>query len=213
MKIAITLRGGGRDWAYTLEAEPSWTILDILGRIRASKQPDLLYRHSCHHGSCGTCGAMINGKPRLMCLTRPADLGTDAILIEPLAKMTEIGGIAVSPAPFFASLPDTDYLRPAAEARRPNEEAVRLEDCIECGICVAACPVKVPFLGPAALAAAEIEMKKHPARAGEMLEFAGRKDGAGACERAFECSRACPQGVAPGRRISELLKHSGEGRQ
>ena len=209
MRVNLRVRGVGVDRAYALEAEPSWTILDIVGRIRSSEQPDLLYRHSCHHGSCGTCGAMINGKPRLMCLTKPADLGTDAILIEPLAKMTKIEGIAVLPGPFFAALPDTDYLKPTEAALRSSEGAVRLEDCIECGICVAACPVEAPFLGPAALAAAEIEMKKHPARAGEMLEFAGRKDGAGACEHAFECSRVCPQGVAPGRRITELLKLSG----
>ncbi|HWR13164.1 MAG TPA: 2Fe-2S iron-sulfur cluster-binding protein [Rectinemataceae bacterium] len=201
MNIEMTLRKTVGEEVFSLDIDPSSTVLDILETIRKDKKPDLLYRHSCHHGSCGTCGAMINGVARLMCLTRLKDLRTDRLLVEPLAKMTEIEGIAVWPGPLFENLPDTDYLAKTGG----GDDGRRLEDCIECGICVAACPVQKPFVGPAALAAIDIERAKHPEHWPAMKEFAASAEGAPACERVFECSRACPQGVAPGRRITNLL--------
>lgn len=206
MKIDIVLKNAKGESSYSLDIEASSTVLDLLETLRKDKAPGLLYRHSCHHGSCGTCGAMINGKPRLMCLTRLGDLRTSSLLIEPLAKMTEIEGIAVWPGPLFENLPDTDYLK--ATENHGEDDSRRLEDCIECGICVAGCPVAKAFVGPAALAAAAVEMKKHPDRAAEMDALVDRADGISACERAFECSRLCPQGVAPGRKITELIKRA-----
>jgi succinate dehydrogenase / fumarate reductase iron-sulfur subunit len=197
----IVFKSGGRERAFSIEADPEGTVLDLLETMRKCAEPGLLYRHSCHHGSCGTCGAMINGKPKLMCLTALGDLGTNRITLEPLAKETVIGDVAVWPGPLFEALPDTDYLRDSENS--PGTR--RLEACIECGICSAACPVAKPFIGPAALAAAAAEMRKHPASEIAMGAIADAPDGAAACERAFECSRSCPQGVAPGRRITELL--------
>ena len=201
MTYEIAIRSGGRERSFAVEADPSRTVLDALEALRRDREPGLLYRHSCHHGSCGTCGAMINGEPRLMCLTALGDLGTSRITLEPLAKATVIADVAVWPGPLFEALPDTDYLRDSEN----GPGARRLEACVECGICSAACPVAKPFVGPAALAAAAAEMRKHPASEIAMGAIADAPDGAAACERAFECSRSCPQGVAPGRRITELL--------
>lgn len=222
MKITLAIKSGQSESRHVVEMEPFRTVLDAVERIRSGGKSDLVYRHSCHHGSCGTCGAMINGKPRLMCLAKIGEFETDLILIEPLRKMTVLAGIAVHPGKLFETLPATGYLKSASDggaARSsqqagllyrglpdPESTAMRLEDCIECGLCVAACPVTVPFLGPAALAAAEIEMKKYPSRASAMKAFVTRPDGAAVCERAFECSRACPQNVAPGKKITEILR-------
>jgi len=206
MKIDVLLKDGRHEFRFSIEALPSDTLLDMLEKIRKDRKPDLLYRHSCHHGSCGSCGAMINGNPRLMCLARVADLESETVLLEPLAKMTEIGGIAVWPGPLFEALPETDYMRPVESGGDGRGESRRLEDCIECGICVAACPAAQPFVGPAALAAVAVELRKHPERSDEMRAIADSPDGTRACEKAFECSRRCPQGVAPGRKIAELAK-------
>lgn len=208
MKIDVVLKDSRYELRFSIEALPSDTLLDILEKIRKDRKPDLLYRHSCHHGSCGSCGAMINGKPRLMCLTRAADLESETVLLEPLEKMTEIEGIAVWPGPLFDAIPDSDYLK----ASENGNVAYRLEDCIECGICMAACPATQPFVGPAALAAVAVELKKHPERSLEMRAIADGPEGTRTCERAFECSRRCPQGVAPGRKIAELAKESGRER-
>lgn len=211
MKYVVIVGQSPDEARYEIEADPSRTVLDLLEEIRGSKAPGLLYRHSCHHGSCGTCGALVNGLPRLMCLTRLGELRGTEICLEPLRKMESLAGLAVWPGPLFNKLPETDYLRPEAKNRpggdfEPGTVGLRLEDCLECGLCVSACPVEGDFMGPAALLAAAVERGKHPERTPEMLDLAGAPGGAGRCERKFECAKVCPQGLSPGRRIAELRK-------
>jgi len=222
MDLVIILKNDYSESRHALKLEPFRTVLDALEKIRGGEMPDLIYRHSCHHGSCGTCGAMVNGKPRLMCLAKVGDFEGGEIVVEPLRQAMSLEGIAVWPGTLFEKLPDTSYLRDVDEGSSAGslqaaasafleipdieKQPRRLEDCIECGLCLAACPVEKDFKGPAALAAAEIELGKDPSRKAEMLAFAGKPDGARKCERFFGCSRVCPQGIAPGRRITNLLR-------
>ncbi len=198
---------------YEVEAKEGMTLLDALESIRAGTEPSLRYRHSCHHGSCGTCGAVVDGKEALMCLVRLESLGPGPVLVEPLRKMDAVGDLAVDPSPLFESLPPgSGYLRrsevPHGLGREEGGGYERFEACIECGICVSACPVPAgrPFSGPAALAMADRDREERPGLAEPALAFAARPEGVAACDRAFACSRACPQGVAPGRRIESLRK-------
>ncbi len=199
--MRLRLRIGSHDAMrdFEIEAEEGATVLDCLEIVRGTRDATLRYRHSCHHGSCGTCGALVNGKPALMCLTRVSELGTAAVTVEPLARATRVGDIAVKPSRLFETMPDWGYLR-------ESDGASVMESCIECGLCIEACPVDAPFVGPAALAAADREREERPERRAPMLAFAARPEGAAACRRAFECSRVCPQKVAPGRRITALLR-------
>jgi succinate dehydrogenase/fumarate reductase iron-sulfur protein len=199
---------------YEVEPDPGMTILDALEVIRRTREPGLRYRHSCHHGSCGTCAGLVDGKERLLCLTALAGLGPGPVTVEPLRKMGLVGDLAVDPTRFFAELPaGAGYLRPSSRRRdgdgteHPDgARAMELEACIECGICVSACPVAAPFVGPAALAAADTDRQSNPEREEASLVFASGPRGVDACERAFACSRACPQGVDPGRRIARLRR-------
>ena len=104
--------------------------------------------------------------------------------------------------------------RPARGGRgrggRPDtgfSTARQFEDCIECGACVSACPVdkaQPGFMGPAALAAANAQRRKHPADEPALLALAGSERGEARCERALRCSQVCPTGVYPARHIMEL---------
>ncbi len=210
---------------YDVTPTPGMTILDALEVIRRTREPGLRYRASCHHGSCGTCAARVNGAERLLCNTPLAGRGqaqtgqAPAIVLEPLRKAGLVGDLAVEPSRFFAEMPrGTSYVRasrrgalPGAGPSAPPVPAEgptgsQLDACLECGICVSACPVTRPFVGPAALAAADSDREAQPDREQAALAFADGPRGVAACESAFECSRACPQGVAPGRRIAALRR-------
>ncbi len=220
--IAVKIGGGtARVERFDVEYGERTTLLDALETIRTGAEPDLAYRHSCHHGSCGTCAVRVDGKEVLACMTPLASLEGAAPLVEPLAAFELIADLAVDPGRLFRSQPEDATQVRAAEVREDTKEEppetgrrVRFEDCIECGSCVSACPVAAsgdaPFVGPAALAAADRERSNRPERSFEMLAFAARPDGVAACERHFDCSRVCPRAVYPGKHIEVLRREIGK---
>jgi succinate dehydrogenase / fumarate reductase iron-sulfur subunit len=203
-----------RHQSFPLEVNGETTVLDGLERIRLTLDATLLYRHSCHHSSCGTCACVVNGTERLACTTRVLDLDRDTVVLEPLRGFPRIGDLAVDMTGFYRDIdPDWAVLRPAepvAGARRSEAEPpVRLEDCIECGCCVSSCPAfesHPEFMGPAALAAVHNEMRKRPDRAPLLLSAAASPRGERLCERALNCSRVCPTQVYPARHIADLRR-------
>ena len=210
----------GKESAFEVEYDETTTVLDALEMIRHGGERSLKYRHSCHHGSCGTCGAVINGKEALMCLERLDKLEGDTITIAPLGRFTFIGDVAVHPARLYDSMvvgarsedKEATYLR---ESRRDVDLPVppdtsgrtRFEDCIECGLCTNACPVSDSFLGPQSLAQISRGMENNPESRDALLDLASGNDGATKCERHLACSRVCPTGVMPAKHI-QLLKNA-----
>ncbi len=142
--FVLVIRDGKSRVSYRIDAEPEWTILDMLERLRSVQDGRAgrrfpAYRHSCHHGSCGTCGALVNGLETLMCLAKAKDLalprprvpggpaleperdpdGAVIVELEPLARMQVISGIAVYPGAFFGDLPGgASYLDRVEDAGR-----------------------------------------------------------------------------------------------
>ena len=64
----------GRFEDYSTEVSEGMVVLDAVHRIQAEQAPDLACRWNCKAGKCGSCSAEINGKPRLMCMTRLNEL-------------------------------------------------------------------------------------------------------------------------------------------
>ena len=61
---------GGELHDYTVEVNEGEVVLDIIHRLQATQAGDLAVRWNCKAGKCGSCSAEINGRPRLMCMTR-----------------------------------------------------------------------------------------------------------------------------------------------
>jgi succinate dehydrogenase / fumarate reductase iron-sulfur subunit len=208
---------------FRVHAGPRATVLDALLAVRRRQDPTLTLRHSCLHASCGTCGMRVNGKEVLACVTRLDGLG-DRVVVEPLAGAPIVGDLVVDVSGFY------DRLEPAGRplvrsagasgtggpaagrgAASPElQEFERFEDCLECGLCLSACPVVATdarYLGPAALAATDrLLTEPRGADPTSVLGLADDPHGAWRCHLAFECSEVCPAGVNPAGAIMRLRR-------
>ena len=200
---------------FSLKIELDMSVLDALEKIRLEQDNTLMYRHSCHHSSCGTCACKINGKERLTCITKISDLDEDTITLTPLEGFKPIGDLVVDVTRFYKDYSGKwTYLRRSERMKSTRcppgiKHFTRFENCIECGACISACPAthnSNAFLGPAVLAAVNNELKKFPQKSDDLLSLAGNKRGERLCERAVNCSRVCPTKVYPARHIADLRR-------
>jgi len=200
---------------FSLKIKPDMSVLDALEKIRLEQDNTLMYRHSCHHSSCGTCACKINAKERLTCITKISDIEEDTITLTPLEGFKPIGDLVVDMQRFYDDYSEEwRYLRRSERIKSTHHPAgishfTRFENCIECGACISTCPVthnSNTFLGPAALAAVNNELKKSPQKSEDLLSMAGSKRGEQMCERAVNCSRVCPTKVYPARHIADLRR-------
>ena len=200
---------------FSLKIELDMSVLDALEKIRLEQDNTLMYRHSCHHSSCGTCACKINGKERLTCITKISDLGEDTITLTPLEGFKPMGDLVVDVTRFYKDYSgEWTYLRRSERMKSTRcppgiKHFTRFENCIECGACISACPAthnSNAFLGPAVLAAVNNELKKSPQKSADLLSLAGSKRGERLCERAVNCSRVCPTKVYPARHIADLRR-------
>lgn len=213
MSHMLTLRiHRAHGWAdFTVTVPDDAYVLDAL---EAAERQDstLLFQHACHHASCGSCGLRVNGRERLACVTRVAEVARRgrAVKLEPLRNLPLLGDLLVDHQTLFSRIDEID-LPPirAAEtgdvilSREPakNPQPMRFENCIECGLCVSACPVAgsdLSYWGPAALAAAARVVAEPRGRdAASVLKLVDDEHGLWRCHGAFECTEVCPAAVDP----------------
>jgi succinate dehydrogenase / fumarate reductase iron-sulfur subunit len=200
---------------FQVEIEPDEYILDGVERIWFEQDRDLIFRHACHHASCGSCAFVCNGVEVLPCIVRIDAVTHDGgtLHLEPLYGFNVIGDLVVDMDEFFermqtAAMPIVGPADPLAAG--DTSDYNRFEDCIECGMCVSACPVMAAnsgYVGPAALAAVERVRQTTGQLDDEQRALADGRNGLWRCHASFECSAVCPSNVDPARKIMALRKH------
>src|SRR5207249_4690012 len=132
---------GGEFRDYVTEVSEGMVVLDAVHQIQATQASDLACRWNCKAGKCGSCSAEINGKPRLMCMTRMDTIPTDQpITLQPMKAFPLIKDLVTDVswnykvnkqiAPFKPRPRDAD-----GNWRMSQEEVDRIQEfrkCIEC---------------------------------------------------------------------------------
>jgi fumarate reductase iron-sulfur subunit len=208
--------------AYQVPARPNQTVLDVVTWVQRHIDPSLSYRFACRVGMCGSCGMTVNGRPRWTCRTHVRKVMRDGRLeIAPLSNLPVIKDLAADMQPFFEKwtaaqgrfVPNRSRAEPV-EMIRPDDPARRAADaaieCINCGVCYAACDTvrwNEDYLGPAALNRAWSLMNDvRDAGGTERLEAVAAKGGCHNCHSHQSCQAHCPQSLNPTRSIAGLKR-------
>jgi succinate dehydrogenase / fumarate reductase iron-sulfur subunit len=203
---------------YTLEAEPTERILDLLELVKGHYDGTLSFRRSCAHGICGSDAMRINGHNMLACKTLVRDVG-EKITVEPLLGLKIIKDLIVDMEPFFDNykkvLPwfinDGPLPADGKERLQSPEQRARFDDttkCILCAACTTSCPsfwASDDYLGPAALVAAHrFIFDSRDEAASERLKIVSETSGVARCHTVFNCTMACPRDIQITKAIGEL---------
>src|ERR1700682_623847 len=203
---------GGQFHEYQAEISEGMFVLDAVHQIQATAANDLACRWNCKAGKCGSCSAEINGKPRLMCMTRMDTLPVDQpITLLPIKAFPLIKDLVTDVSwnyevnkripPFQPRPPDA----PDGTWRMSQEEVDRIQEfrkCIECFLCQDTCHVLRDhdmkegevFGGPRfMIRVASLEM--HPLDTGDRLGMLKDDLNIGLCNITKCCTEVCPEHI------------------
>ncbi|MEE2907151.1 MAG: succinate dehydrogenase/fumarate reductase iron-sulfur subunit [Planctomycetota bacterium] len=195
---------------YRVDVDDGMVVLDVVHKIQAEQAPDLACRWNCKAGKCGSCSAEINGKPKLMCMTRVGDLDlSEPVTIEPMQAFPHMKDLVTDVSwnyrvkkkikPFKPRKPDAEdgtWRMAQSDVERPQE----FRKCIECFLCQDVCHVlrdhhkHDDFIGPRFLVyTAALEM--HPLDTEDRLADLKKRDGIGYCNITKCCTKVCPEHI------------------
>ena len=204
---------------FTVEAEPTDRVLDLMENVKGYQDGSLSFRRSCAHGVCGSCAMRINGQNRLACKTLVKDLGSNKITVEPILGLPVLKDMIVNMDPFFNHYKSVmpyfinDDPAPAQERIQSIEERERFDDttkCILCGACTTSCPSfwsNDQYVGPAAIVNAHrFIFDSRDKGAAERLQILNDQFGVYRCRTIFNCTVACPRDIQITQAIGEVKK-------
>lgn len=201
---------GGELHDFTVPVNEGEVVLDIIHRLQATQAPDLAVRWNCKAGKCGSCSAEVNGRPRLLCMTRMSTFTeAEVITVTPMRTFPVVKDLVTDVSfnyqkareiPSFtppADLKPGDYRMKQVDVERSQE----FRKCIECFLCQNTCHVvrdheenKTSFAGPRFLMRiAELEM--HPLDVTDRRDLAQDEQGLGLCNITKCCTEVCPEHI------------------
>ncbi len=211
MASQVTMRvwrgdaSGGDFRTFEVASEEGMVVLDVIHRIQETQAPDLAVRWNCK-----SCSAEVNGKPRLMCMTRMNTfVEGEPITVSPMRTFPPIKDLVTDVSYNYEKAKTIPAFKPRAReadgTRRMFQEDVdRVQEfhkCIECFLCQDVCHVirdhesnKKSFAGPrffVRLAALEM----HPLDSNNRLELIKARAGIGMCNITKCCTEVCPEQI------------------
>jgi succinate dehydrogenase / fumarate reductase iron-sulfur subunit len=201
---------GGELTDYTVDVNEGEVVLDIIHRLQATQSGDLAVRWNCKAGKCGSCSAEINGRPRLLCMTRMSTFTeAETITVTPLRAFPVIKDLVTDVSFNYTKAREVPAFAPPVgvapgEYRMQQIDVERSQEfrkCIECFLCQDTCHVvrdheenKASFAGPRFLMRiAELDM--HPLDALDRQKQAQEEFGLGFCNITKCCSDVCPEHI------------------
>ncbi len=201
---------GGDFINFPTPVSPGMVVLDVIHKIQATKAPDLAVRWNCKAGKCGSCSAEVNGRPRLMCMTRMDTFEPGAtITVAPLRTYPIIRDLVTDVSHNYEVAKTIPGFKPKPREadgtyRMFQEDIDRIQEfhkCIECFLCQNVChvirdhPENMPrFSGPRHFVRmASLEM--HPLDTVDRLPLLKKQQGLGYCNITKCCGDVCPEHI------------------
>jgi len=212
--VTFTIRRGGHEGGemvdYQTEVSEGMVVLDAVHQIQAESAPDLACRWNCKAGKCGSCSAEINGKPKLMCMTRLDTIDiTQPVTIEPMRAFPAIKDLISDVSWNYEVKKRIKKFKPRAPDaedgtwRMQQSDVDRVQEfrkCIECFLCQDVCHVlrdhvkHEEFIGPRFLVySAALEM--HPLDTEDRVDELKDEFGIGYCNITKCCTKVCPEHI------------------
>lgn len=205
--------------SYEVPYHRDGSVLEALQHVKDHLDPSLSYRWSCRMAICGSCGVMIDDEPRLTCKTFLRDYADKGELHLRAMENFPIERDLVSDLDGFIGHLETvqPYLirerqRPVSEGEylqtpREMERYKTFSECINCGLCYAACPQfgrNPEFLGPAALTLAQrYNLDSRDQGKSRRMTYLNAEEGVWSCTFVGYCSTVCPKQVDPAAAINQ----------
>ena len=195
---------------YDVEYSEGMVVLDVVHLLQATQAPDLAVRWNCKAGKCGSCSAEVNGKPRLMCMTRMQVFAPgETISIAPIKTFPLIRDLVTDVSHNYrvaSRIPELAARPPEADGtnRMAQIDIDRIQEfhkCIECYLCQDVCHVirEHPenldnFVGPRfVIQLAQVAM--HPLDTHAKGEMVTPEFGLDYCNITKCCTEVCPEGI------------------
>ena len=201
---------------YEVPFTDDMSVLQGLQHIKDHLDGSLTFRWSCRMAICGSCGAMVDGVPKLTCETFLRDLYPGPVRIEALNNFPIVRDLAIDQSDFLGKL---ESIKPYLIGKEPSAgktfvqtpkqmvEYYQYSKCINCLLCYAACPqygLNEKFTGPAAIALAHrYNADSRDAGKAERMEVFNAEDGVWGCTLVGYCSEVCPKDVDPARAVNQ----------
>jgi succinate dehydrogenase iron-sulfur subunit len=217
-------REEGEYQSFEVPERDNQTVLDVVTYIQRHLDAALAYRFACRVGVCGSCAMTVNGAPRWTCRTHVSRVVKGGKLtIAPLQNLPVIRDLVTDMAPFFekwnaargrfvAGDGPKDELAAVSPEQKERTAASAAIECINCGVCYAACDVvswRDDYLGPAALnrAWAAYNDTRDGDRTG-ILKAISQSGGCLNCHTHQSCAEHCPVSLNPTFSIAGLKRAS-----